>query len=66
MYDQEHLEEITNLVQNPHSNIFPKAVCTSLNSPITLEEVKSSVYHSKLRKATGLDDIPADILRNEH
>ena len=66
MYDQEHLDEITYLVQNPHNNIFPKADCTSLNSPITLEEVKSSVYHSKLRKATGLDNIPAEILRNEH
>ena len=65
MYEQEHLGEITNLVPT-HSNIFPKTDCTSLNSPITLEEVKSSVYNSKLLKATGLDNIQADILRNEH
>ena len=66
IYDLEHLEETTNLVQNPNSNIFPKADCPSLNSPITLEEVKSSVYDSKLQKATGLDNIPEHILRNEH
>ena len=65
-YDEEHLEEIADLVQNPDNNMFQKADCTSLNSPITLEEVRSSVYHATLRKATGLDNIPSDILRNEH
>ena len=56
-YDKEHLEEIADLVQSPDNNMFQKADCTSLNSPITLEEVRSSVYHAKFWKSTGLDNI---------
>ena len=65
-FDQEHLENIISSVQNPDGNIFPMLDCTSLNSPITYEEVKHSVYNAKLRKASGCDNIPADVLRNEH
>ena len=50
LFDQERLEEIVSLVQNPESNVFPKADCSSLNSPITLEEVKSSVYNANSGK----------------
>ena len=66
-FDQDHLEEINGLIQN-HDNysIFPKVDCSSLNAPITRAEVRNSIYHAKLRKATGYDNIPADVLRNEH
>ena len=65
-FDQEHFEESSSLVQNPKSNVFPKADCSSLSSPIMLGEVKSSICNVKLRKATGFDNIPADMLHNEH
>ena len=67
VFDQEHLKKnIVSSIQNPDSNIFPKLDCTSLNSPVTVEEVKHSVYNAKLRKTTGCDNIPADVLRNEY
>ena len=65
-FDQEHLKQITSSMKNPDSDIFPKLDCTSLNSPITLEEVKHAVYHARLRNAAGCENIPADILCNEH
>ena len=37
----------------------------SLNKEITYEEVENAVYRAKLRKATGFDGIPAEVLRNE-
>ena len=61
VFDQEHLKNIVSSIQNPDSNIFSKSDCTSLKSPIAVEEVKHSVYNAKLRKATGCDDIPVDI-----
>ena len=35
-----------------------------LNAEITLTEVEKSVFRAKLRKAAGLDNIPAEVLRN--
>ena len=47
VFDQEHLKNIFSSIQIPDSNIFQKLNCTSLSSPITVEEVKHSVYNAK-------------------
>ena len=52
-------------VKNESSGVFPKPDYSSLNLPITYEEVHKAVYEAKLRKASGIDNIPAEILRNE-
>ena len=36
---------------------------STLNAPITFTEVQNSVYRMKTGKATGLDEIPSEILR---
>ena len=36
----------------------------SLNEPITREEVYLAVEHSKRRKAAGIDNIPAEVIKN--
>ena len=66
VFDQEHLKNIVSSIQNPDNNVFRKLDCTSLSSPLTVEEVNDSVYNAKLQKAIGCDNIPADVLRNEH
>ncbi|XP_063447123.1 uncharacterized protein LOC134726642 [Mytilus trossulus] len=38
---------------------------TELNEPITREEVITAVTRAKVRKATGIDDIPAEVLKND-
>lgn len=38
---------------------------TNLNVGITREEVKVAIVHAKNRKAVGIDDIPAEVLKNE-
>ncbi|CAC5376665.1 unnamed protein product [Mytilus coruscus] len=45
--------------QNVHRDI------TELNEPITREEVITAVTRAKVRKATGIDDIPAEVLKND-
>jgi len=36
-----------------------------LNEPITRDEVLQAILHAKLRKASGIDDIPAEVLKND-
>lgn len=38
---------------------------TNLNVGITREEVKVAIVHTKNRKAAGIDDILAEVLKNE-
>ncbi|VDH99281.1 Hypothetical predicted protein [Mytilus galloprovincialis] len=38
---------------------------SALNEAISREEVVKAVIHAKLRKAAGIDDIPAEVLKNE-
>ena len=61
----EHLQYVKIHIHYPDSTIFPKPDCTSLNMPITHEEVHKAVYQAKLRKASGIDNIHAEILRND-
>ena len=37
---------------------------TILNETITREEIAKAVEHAKLRKACGIDEIPAEVLKN--
>ena len=52
-------------VNNPTDPVFPMTDCSMLNRPIMYEEVHKSVYEAKLRKASGIDEIPAEVLRNQ-
>lgn len=64
-YDNRHLQNVESVITDPDNAVFPKPDCTSLNNPITYEEAHEAVYHAKLRKASGFDTIPAEVLRNE-
>ena len=37
-----------------------------LNSDITSDEVRKAVFRSKLNKSVGVDEIPSELLRNDH
>ena len=37
----------------------------SLNEQISIEEVKKAVLNAKMRKASGIDEIPAEVLKND-
>ena len=63
-FDDVHLEYVKRCLDN-ENNSFPKLDCEPLNSPITYQEVKQAVYHARLKKSTGIDNIPAEVLRNE-
>ena len=65
VFDDEHLQRSKELLNNPDTHEFPKSDCSYLNSPITYEEIRKAVYEAKLRKASGIDGIPAEVLRNE-
>ncbi len=43
----------------------PQASAVELNCPIQLEEVRTAVAKAKLRKATGVDQIPSEVLKND-
>jgi len=36
-----------------------------LNEPISRDEVLQAVIHAKFRKASGIDNIPAEVLKND-
>ena len=48
-----------------NESIFPRADCSLLNMPITRGEVKRAVYKMKNGKAFGVDEIPAEVLKND-
>ena len=39
--------------------------CSLLNAHNSREEVRTTVYNTKVRRASGVDDITAEVLRNE-
>ena len=65
LFDKEHLQRVKHTLNGPDSPEFPQSDCSSLNCPITYDEVRKYVYDAKLRKASGIDNIPAEVLRNE-
>lgn len=46
-------------------NVNTERDVSELNAPITRDEVLQAVISAKNRKATGIDDIPAEVLKNE-
>ena len=59
-FDDDHLRNIKGEHVVPPANMDVSA----LNAEITLAEVEKSVNRAKLRKAAGLDNISAELLRN--
>ena len=64
-FDNQHLNDIKNILSTVGDTFFQEVDCDFLNAPITRDEVKASIYKAKLRKACGNDGIPADVLRND-
>lgn len=62
-FDENHLSYIQTALQN-NSVARVDADLTILNSAISKSEVEKSIFRAKLRKASGLDNIPAEVLRN--
>ncbi|CAC5409626.1 unnamed protein product [Mytilus coruscus] len=46
-------------------NVNTERDVSELNAPITRDEVLQAVISAKNRKATGIDDIPTEVLKNE-
>ncbi|CAC5413951.1 unnamed protein product [Mytilus coruscus] len=62
LYDECHLDRI----KKGEISSDPELVETScLNEPITRCEVEKAVSRLKLRKAAGIDNIPAEVLKNK-
>ncbi|VDH94851.1 Hypothetical predicted protein [Mytilus galloprovincialis] len=62
LYDECHLDRI----KKGEISSDPELVDTScLNEPITRCEVEKAVSRLKLRKAAGIDNIPAEVLKNK-
>ncbi|CAC5398783.1 unnamed protein product [Mytilus coruscus] len=62
LYDECHLDRI----KKGEISSDPELVDTScLNAPITRYEVEKAVSRLKLRKAAGIDNIPAEVLKNK-
>ena len=64
-FDKAHLDQVREIIREPGSHAFPESDCSLLNAPISREEVRTSVYNTKVRKASGVDEIPAEVLRNK-
>ena len=62
-YDDEHLNNIKRAIDG---NTIPSVGTdiSMLNEPITRAEVERSIYRAKLKRATGFDGIPSEVLRN--
>ena len=61
----DHLESVKACLTDYNNTMFPKPDCSSLNAPITRDEIRKSVYDMKLGKAMGCDGIPSEVLRND-
>ena len=66
-FDSDHLNQIRQLLETSMDDgtIFPKADCSSLNMHVSREEVRQAVYKMKNGKASGADEVPAEVLKND-
>ena len=64
-FDNEHYEEIVGELRQNDGLLRVNLNLDMLNRDITYQEVESSVQRAKLRKASGFDGIPAEVLRFE-
>ena len=65
-FDDGHLNKVRECIQNPDNPAFPELDCSTLNVPVSREEVRTAIYNAKLRKAPGNDYIPSEVLRNDN
>ena len=49
--DNQHLQYVKNSIRDSDNAVFPKPDCTSLNNPITYEEVHKSGVSSEVAKS---------------
>ena len=63
-FDEDHLRHVKNSVLSRNAIPPIDIDVAALNAEITLVEVEISVFRAKLRKAAGLDTIPAEALQN--
>ena len=64
-FDNEHYDEIMNELHQNSGVLRENMNLDILNTDITYQEVENSVLRAKLRKASGFDGIPAEVLRFE-
>ena len=62
-YDEAHLQDIRYRLSNTDFASSPEA--EALNRPIDRHEIVKAVERAKLRKAAGIDAIPAEALKND-
>ena len=62
-FDINHLYQVKQLLENnsEDESIFQRADCSSLNMPVTREEIKRAVYKMKNAKTFAVDEIPAEV-----
>ena len=60
-FDSDFLTQIRS--QNDHKNVMIKRE-NSLNLPISVNEVISSVQKTKVKKAVSVDNVPNEVLKN--
>ena len=64
-FDQAHLDSVQKQLRAMEADAnIPAADATLLNMPISLQEVEAAVQRAKLRKACGIDTLPAEALKN--
>ena len=65
--DTDNYPDIDPILTDPDIDHVPFHPDVSyLNSDITSDEVRKAVFRSKLNKAVGVDEIPSELLRNDH
>ena len=64
-FNKAYLDQVREIICEPHSHAFSVTDCSLLNAPNSREEVRTTVYNTKVRKASWVDEIPAEVLLNE-
>ena len=66
-FDDEHLNNVRSILNDGSDNalLANGTECSQLNYPITRNEVIDAVCAAKTRKAVGVDEIPAEELKND-
>ena len=66
-FDDEHLNNVRSILNDGSDNtlLANGTECSQLNYPITRNEVIDAVSAAKTRKAVGVDEIPAEVLKND-
>ncbi len=65
MYDQEHLDDIKQQLETGNVHSDRNVDGNELNGCITLKEVEQAVGRAKRRKAVGIDELPAEVLKSK-